>query len=85
LIGQGLFPRIWLGLIIGPLLLLLGGLILFRAPGNLTGRFLILVAMGAGGMQFDFSWEPQALSALAAVALELLATGVVAPCWPMSC
>jgi signal transduction histidine kinase len=80
LIGQGLFARLWLGLIVSPLLLFFGGLILFRAPGNVSGRFLILVALGAVGMQFDFDWAPPAAAALAAIALELLAAGVVGPC-----
>ncbi len=80
LIGQGLFPRVWLGLIVGPGILLFGGLIMFRAPGKLTGRFLILVAMAAVGTQFDFNWEPLGVSALAAIGLELFAAGVAGPC-----
>ncbi len=79
LIGQGLFTRVWLGLVVVPLILLLGALIIWRVPANLTGRFLILVAVGAISMQFDFNWGPPAVAALAAVAVEIFATGVVGP------
>ena len=47
IIGQGLLLRVWLGLVVGPMLLLFGSLIAWRMPGHTTGRLMILIALGA--------------------------------------
>lgn len=80
LIGQGLFFRLWIGLLIGPAILLVGGLIVWRVPGNITGRFLVLIALGAIGAQFDFDLGAPIPSALVMEAFILFNTGLVAPC-----
>lgn len=50
--GQGPLGRILLGLIAGPILLLFGGLLLWRVPRNIIGRFLVLFSIPIIGIQF---------------------------------
>src|SRR6185369_12622960 len=77
-IGQGLVLRLWLGLVVGPMLLLFGSLIVWRFPGHLTGRLMILISLGAVAMQFYF--DPASRTAtLAAGAVILLTAGLVGP------
>ncbi len=78
-IGQGLFLRIWFGLIVAPAILLVGGLIVWRMPGNVVGRFLILIALGAIGAQFDFDLGTPIPSALAVESVILFNGGLVGP------
>ena len=78
IIGQGLVLRAWLGLVVGPMLLLFGSLIAWRMPGHPTGRLMILIAMGAVAMQFRF--DPTARGAdLAAEAVILFNGGLIGP------
>jgi len=42
------------GFVVAPLWLFISGLILWRAPGNLVGRFLLLIMLGTLGWQFTF-------------------------------
>src|SRR5258705_11789012 len=44
IIGQGLVLRAWLGLVVGPMMLLFGSLIAWRLPGHATGRLMILLS-----------------------------------------
>jgi len=77
--GQGFFIRLVLGLLVMPTMLMAGVLIVWRAPSNIVGRFLILMALGGIAAQFD--WDParSELSAWALVLLILYGASVVAP------
>ncbi len=56
LIGQGLLPRVILGLFAGPSMILFSALLLWRAPGNGVGRFLLLLGTVEVGAQFVFDF-----------------------------
>jgi len=79
LIGQGLFLRIWFGLIVAPAILLVGALGVWRAPGNAVGRFLVLIALGGIGAQFDIDLGAPIPTALAVEAIVLFNAGLVGP------
>jgi len=79
LIGQGLLIRLWAGFVVSPLLLLAGALIVWRAPGNPCGRFMIIIAVGAIGMQFNVEWGGPVLTAWMTAAMILTVTGLVGP------
>ena len=67
LIGQGLLPRIILGLFAGPSMILFSALLLWRAPRNVVGRFLLLLGTIEVGAQFVFDFS----SPVAAVVFDL--------------
>jgi signal transduction histidine kinase len=79
LIGQGLFLRIWFGLIIAPAILLVGALGVWRMPGNAVGRFLILMALGGVAAQFDIDLGAPIPTALAVEAIVLFNASLVGP------
>ncbi len=79
MINQGLLARVVLGLIAGPSMILFSALLLWRAPRNGVGRFLLLLGMAEVGAQFDFDFGSPLLSGLAADLFFLLGTGVGAP------
>lgn len=79
LIGQGLFLRIWFGLIIAPAILLVGALGVWRMPGNAVGRFLILFALGGVAAQFHVDLGAPVATALAVEAIIVLNAGLVGP------
>jgi len=77
--GQGFFIRLVLGLLVIPTMLMAGALVIWRAPGNVVGRFLILMALGGIAAQFDWDVAGSELSAWALVLLILYGASVVAP------
>jgi signal transduction histidine kinase len=77
--GQGFFIRFVLGLLVTPTMLMAGALIVWRAPGNIVGRFLILMALGGVAAQFDLAPVGPALAAWLINLLILYGAGVVAP------
>lgn len=79
LIGQSLFLRIWFGLIMAPMILLVGALGVWRAPANPVGRFLILIALGGVAAQFNVELGAPIPTALAVEAIILLNAGLVGP------
>ena len=79
LAGQGLVLRVWLGVCVGPVVLLLGGLVLWRLPGNACGRILILVAWAAIVMQFSVDPGAPPAALLGADAALLFTCGLVGP------
>jgi signal transduction histidine kinase len=79
LIGQGLVIRIWFGLVVAPAILLVGALGVWRMPGNAVGRFLILIALGGIGAQFNFDLGAPLPSALAVESIILFNAGLVGP------
>lgn len=79
LIGQGLFLRIWFGLVIAPAILLVGTLGVWRMPGNLIGRWLVLIALGGVAAQFEVDLGAPGPTALAVEAIILLNAGLIGP------
>ena len=79
ILSQGLLPRIILGLIAGPSIILFGALLLWRAPRNVVGRVLLLLGVAEVGAQFAFDFGSSVLSALIFEIFILFAMGVVAP------
>ena len=77
--GQHFLLRIWFGLFISPGALLMGSLILRRAPGNVVGRFLILFAIVGISIQFNYNLGTPRLTALAQELLILYGGGIVMP------
>src|SRR6266536_4945944 len=78
ILGQGLVLRIWLGLVVGLMLLLFGGFIDWRLRGHVTGRVMILMALGVVAMQYDYS-SGMVGAALAADAVILYSAGLAVP------
>ena len=52
--GAPLIFRIFLGFLVAPLAVLVAGLIIWRAPRNAVGRYLLLYAIGFTGWQFSY-------------------------------
>ena len=80
IVNQGLLPRIVLGLIVGPSIILFAALLLWRAPRNPAGGFLLILGMTEVGAQFVFDLGLPVHSALLFELFILLASGVGAPC-----
>ena len=80
IVNQGLLPRIVLGLVAGPSIILFAALLLWRAPRNPAGGFLLILGMTEVGAQFVFELGSPVPSALAFELFILLAFGVGAPC-----
>lgn len=79
LIGQGLLLRIWIGLIVAPVILLVGALGVWRRPGNRVGRLLVLIALGAIAAEYDIDLGAPIPTALAVELVVLLNAGLVGP------
>ena len=79
ILSQGLLPRVVLGLIAGPSLIVFSALLLWRAPRNVIGRVLLLAGLTEVGTQFAFDFGSPVLSALVLELFILFLTGVVAP------
>ncbi|MCC7165539.1 MAG: sensor histidine kinase [Anaerolineae bacterium] len=79
IVGLGLGLRIFMGLVTGPLTILLSALLLWRVPGNRVARFLLLLGILQVGSQFSFEWGDATLSGLALALLILFAGGIAAP------
>lgn len=77
--GQGFFIRLVLGLLVMPTMLMAGALVVWRAPGNVVGRFLILSALGGIAAQFDWDVAGSELSAWALILLIFYGASIVAP------
>jgi hypothetical protein len=60
--------RAFNGLLLGPLAVLVAGLILWRAPRNAVGRYLLLFALGFVGWQFSYQLGSPRSSATAFLA-----------------
>lgn len=80
IVNQGLLPRIVLGLVAGPSIILFAALLLWRAPQNPAGGFLLILGMTEVGAQFVFELGSPVHSALLFELFILLASGVGAPC-----
>ena len=79
LVGQNLFIRLWFGLFIAPAILLVGALGVWRMPGNVVGRFLILIALGGVAAQFHVDLGAPVPTALAVESIILFNAGLVGP------
>lgn len=79
ILGQGLLPRIVVGLITGISVILFGALLLWRVPGNIVGRFLLLLGIVEVGAQFVFDFGSPVVSALIFELFILCVGGIVAP------
>lgn len=78
--GQDFFVRVFLGLLIAPTLLLVASLLLWRLPGNVVPRFLVLLSLEAMTGQLTFNLASPSISTVLFVFLFIIpATGFVAP------
>jgi signal transduction histidine kinase len=77
--GQGLALRLILGLLIAPAVLLVGMLVVWRVPGNAVGRFLILIALGGLGGQFNLDAVEPRLAAWLGNLFIIFGAGIVIP------
>jgi hypothetical protein len=77
--GQTPAFRIFLGLMWGPTMLLVGAWLLWRAPGNVVSRFAILVGVTAIGGQFIFDLGAPERTTIAFEVFVLFGAGLVAP------
>lgn len=77
--GQGLALRLILGLLIAPAVLLVGMLVVWRVPGNVVGRFLILIALGGLGVQFNLEAVEPRLAAWLGNLFIIFGAGIVIP------
>jgi signal transduction histidine kinase len=79
IVNQGLLPRVILGLIAGPSIILFSALLLWRAPRNVAGGFLLLIGMAEVGAQFVFDFGSPPVSVLMADLFLLFGAGIGAP------
>lgn len=77
--GQTFLLRILFGLLIGPTMLLVGAVLLWRVPGNVVGRFLIGLSLFAVGAQLSYELGTPRRSALAFELFMIGAAGIAAP------
>ncbi len=79
IVNQGFLPRVILGLIAGPSIILFSWLLLWRAPKNIVGGFLLLLGMTEVGAQFAFDFGSPIFSSGVFALFILFATGIGAP------
>ena len=79
ILSQGLLPRIVLGLIAGPSIILFSSLLLWRAPRNVVGQILLLLGVAEVSSQFAFNFGSPVVSALAFELFILFVMGIAAP------
>ena len=79
IVGQGLLPRIILGLIAGPSMVFFSMLLRWRAPRNAVSLYLLLLGMSEIGAQFVFDFGSPYVSALILDLFVLFAGGLGAP------
>ncbi len=79
IVGQSLLPRIILGLIAGPSMVLFSVLLRWRAPKNAVSLYLLLLGISEIGAQFVFDFGSSQISALILDLFILFAGGLGAP------
>ncbi len=79
IVNQGFLPRVVLGLLTGPSIILFSMLLLWRVPNNVVGGFLLLLGMTEVGAQFAFDFGPPIFSSGVFALYILFATGIGAP------
>lgn len=77
--GQPPAFRFFLGFIWGPMMLLTGALLQWRAPGNVASRFTILVGVAAIGGQLTFDLGSPERTSLVFELFIVFGAGIVAP------
>jgi hypothetical protein len=63
--GAPLLFRVVEGLVIGPMTIVISALIIWRVPGNVVGRFLLLYGIGFVGWQFSYDFGDAQASSIA--------------------